>query len=137
MADRKKNDTESVTISLSNKPVGFPSGDTPQLAAAREVALTNRRLKTHAKLTARLDQLNTLLGGMRSDQQERVGRYIMEQEERLRAKQNALTDTNIECIREMKSEIRALRDALQRALPSSRGATPSVVSSVAPSRPLR
>ena len=107
-------DTDSVlTISLDDVESGGKQCSLrklDQLAAAREKALLARQKKQKLALEAKLNEIRRVLGSdMRNDTVENFARAMMKQEERLRAKQNALTEQVSQALDGLKDEIRALR----------------------------
>lgn len=119
------NDDDSITIPASYRPNITdtarprrpPPPPTPlklsQLANAREVALKGRRERQLEKLEAKVSVLRRVLGGCTSSQMEKIASAMLEQEESLRAKQNAVTQAcngNLETIME---ELRAIRRSLK------------------------
>ena len=99
----------------SSKPLSKAKLD--QLAAAREKALLTRRKNLRTKLEAKLAELREVLGvDLRNDTLERVGRAMMQQEERLRNKQNEHTQRLSEAIESLQGEMRKLRHAVAPAV---------------------
>jgi hypothetical protein len=88
-----------------------------QLAAARDKALISRRKILKNKLEAKLAELREVLGvDLRNDTLERVGRAMMQQEERLRNKQNENTERLSEAIESLHGEMRKLRREIAPAV---------------------
>ena len=86
-----------------------------QLAKARAKSLDVRRRAQAAKLQAKLNHLRYVLGSdMRSDTVERMAKEMMNQEERLRAKQNMLTEKLAEAIAGFKDELHTVRKAVSK-----------------------
>ena len=102
-----------------------------QLADAREKSIQSRRMTMRTKLERKLEDLNLLMGDLRSDQVERVGQAMMDLETKLRQKQNDFTQelNHNQQIRGMRDEMRELRKELLHPGPSA-----SVVSSSVASR---
>ena len=100
-----------------------------QLADAREKSIQSRRMTMKSKLERKLEDLNLLMGDLRSDQVERVGQAMMDLETKLRQKQNDFTQELNQQIRGMRDEMRELRKELLHPGPSA-----SVVSSSVASR---
>lgn len=100
-----------------------------QLADAREKSIHSRRLTMRTKLERKLEDLNMVMGDLRSDQVERVGQAMMDLETKLRQKQNDFTQELNQQIRGMRDEMRELRKELLHPGPSA-----SVVSSSVASR---
>lgn len=89
-----------------------------QLAKAREKALLARRRKMKERLESKLSELRHVLGSdMRSQTVERFAEAIMRQEERLRSKQNALTEGLSKAMEGFRDELKELRRHIGR--PSS------------------
>ena len=100
-----------------------------QLADAREKSIQSRRMTMRSKLERKLEELNMVMGDLRSDQVERVGRAMMDLEEKLRGKQNSLTEHVSSQINGLKDELRALRNDLVQP-----GSSASVVSATSSRR---
>ena len=87
-----------------------------QLANARKMAVVSRRHKQKQRLEAKLAELRALMGqDMSIDQLTRIASRLLEQEERLREKQNALTETcnsNLDCITLELSKLRRLMERI-------------------------
>lgn len=67
-----------------------------QLADAREKSIQSRRMTMRTKLERKLEELNLLMGDLRSDQVERVGQAMMDLETKLRQKHKKRLYTGVE-----------------------------------------
>ena len=104
-----------VTVSFDHEQEGsggkqLSQAKLDQLAAAREKALLARRKKQKSALEAKLNELRHILGrDLRNDTVEHFAHAMMKQEQRLRDKQNALTESMTEALQSVKDELRSLR----------------------------
>jgi hypothetical protein len=119
---KSKRSVDSISSDLSEAKL-------QQLADAREKSIQSRRMTMKSKLERKLEDLNLLMGDLRSDQVERVGQAMIDLETKLRQKQNDFTQELNQHIRGMRDEMRELRKELLRPGPSA-----SVVSSSVASR---
>ena len=125
---RHDDDSSVVTVSFddgnpSHKGAGLSQKKLEQLAAAREKALLKRRAKLKDKLQTKLNELHHILGSdMRSGTLERVAEAMLKQEQRLRDRQNELTEQLIETIRDFKVDLASLKE--QNRKPAQHAAAP-------------
>ena len=122
-------DDEISVVTLSSEPTTktvstLSQAKLDQLAKARAKSLEVRRRAQANKLQAKLNHLRYMLGSdMLPDTVERVAKELMNQEERLRQKQNALTEKLSETITGFKDELHKLRKA---HAPTSKSSTDTI-----------
>ena len=110
------NDTE-VSISFSRDPNsrgGRSKTQEEQLAAAREVALNNRRQKLKVKLEARLVELRSKMGDLHNDKLERVVSHLIQVEDRHRTKLHEAQESMNEKLQLIHAELVTLKKAASK-----------------------
>ena len=104
-----------VSIDFKSDPLskgGRSHSQESQLAAARQVALDNRRKKLKVKLEAKLAELRSKIGDLRNDQLERVIKHLVETEDHHRSKLNDLTQISNQKLDGIHNELHAIRKAM-------------------------
>ena len=130
--NRDDDDTE-VSISFSKDPTskgGRSKTQDEQLAAAREVALNNRRQKLRVKLEARLVELRSKMGDLHNDQLERVVTHLIQVEDRHRTKLHEAQESMNEKLKLIHTELHALKKAKEHRAPAKSVGTLSDVSTL-------
>ena len=116
-----RDDDTAVSISFSKDPTskgGRSKTQDEQLAAAREVALNNRRRRLKVKLEQRLVELRSKLGDLRNDQIERVVAELIQVEDRHRSKLHEATEHYTDSIDKMSKRLELVQvelNALKKA----------------------
>ena len=117
-----RDDTSTVTLDIDLDDTPTSKGKTSlsqaklqQLAHARAKSLEVRRRAQANKLQGKLNHLRYVLGNdMRPDTVERFAKELINTEERLRAKQNALTEMLKDSITGFRDELRAIRKLVDK-----------------------
>ena len=117
-----RDDTSTVTLDIDLDDTPTSKGKKPlsadklqQLAHARAKSLEVRRRAQANKLQGKLNHLRYVLGNdMRPDTVERFAKELINTEERLRAKQNALTEMLKDSITGFRDELRAIRKLVDK-----------------------
>eukprot|EP00966_Prymnesium_polylepis_P017918 413392-Prymnesium_polylepis.4 len=95
--------------SKSTGKSGRSTSQDDQLARARNVALSNRRIKLKSKLEERLAELRRTMGDLNSDQMERVVKHLVETEDHHRTKLAHLVEKYTAQLAHVHDELKALR----------------------------
>lgn len=111
--NRDDNDTE-VSITFTKDPTskgGRSKTQDEQLAAARQVALDNRRRKLKVKLEQRLVDIRSKLPDLGNDQLERVVKEMIQMEDRHRTKLNDLHERMNERLENIQTDLNTIKKA--------------------------
>ena len=109
---------ESITLEMDEPKAKKPPSEAKlkQLEAAREKALLSRRRALKNKLETKLSELRAILGNdMRPETTERFAKAMMAQEDRLRQRQNSLSEQLRDAITDFRHELEALRACITQS----------------------
>ena len=120
--------------SKSSRGVARSTSQDDQLTKARNVALTNRQMKTIEKLEARLIELSGQLGNIDNEHLEKAVKHLIKIEEHHRSKLLASYEKQNEQIRRLNDSVSRLADKVEQIrAPQIRAKALSELSSVAES----
>ena len=119
MSDNESDTTMTVEFAAPrhrsiNKSNARSASQDDQLANARNVALTNRRVKSKAKLEARLAELRAQLGTVDNEQLEKVVKHLIRTEEHHRSKLLKATDRQNEQINKINDSLHRLSAKIEQ-----------------------
>ena len=100
--------------SKSSRGVARSTSQDDQLTKARNVALTNRRMKTKEKLEARLIELRGQLGNIDNEHLEKAVKHLIKIEEHHRSKLLASYEKQNEQIRRLNDSVSRLADKVEQ-----------------------
>ena len=117
----------------SGKSVARTTSQADQLTKARNIALTNRRIKQKQKLTARIAELRAQIGNADNEQLEKAVKHLIKLEDHHRSKLLAVTERQNENVKKLNDKINRLTDKIEQ-IRFPRVKTLSELSSVVESR---
>lgn len=120
MGRKEKDDDKSTIISVDMSPPdekgpakkGLSAAKLEQLAAIRVKAVASRQRTALTRLEQKIADLRERMGALNNEHLEKVVEAMMEQEDRLREKQNKLTLDVSTALQEIKEEMRGIRKRL-------------------------
>lgn len=114
-----------VTSSDIKNKSGISEAKRKQLALAREKAIVSRRIQQKINLEARLSKLKQVLGGLDSEQLDRITNAMLQREDRLREKQNEIVRQYNELLSREASKRQAEAEWIKNELRHIRAARPA------------